>query len=614
MNDVRLIPRGLLFGLPARMNPSLSPSGTHLAFLAPRAKAMNVWVGSLDERDFQPLTDLRGQPINEYLWARDGRHLLYLTDRDGDENQHLIAVDLSNGDTRDLTPFDGVRVHIVGMAWRAPHHVLVEMNLDSPTRNDLYRLDLRDGRRERVATEPGLTGWVTDPDLVVRAAEAPDDDGGFTVVVRDDERSAWRPLLTLGYEDAVGSQLLGFTSDGKDLLLLSPLDAEAARLLRLSTATGAVEVLYGEPTYDVTGATLHPTTGEVDLVVVDRERVALVPLAEDTAADLATIRAHSRGDVSPLGRDLGHRMWLLQDVVDDGPTLFRLYHRDSGVLETLFSHQPELTRYRCARVRPFSFTARDGLTITGYLTFPPGEARHLPTVLNVHGGPWDRNRWGFRGESQWLANRGYLCVEVNFRGSAGYGRSFTLAGDREWGGRMQDDLVDALGWVVAQGHTDPDRVAICGSSYGGYAALVGAAFTPDLFRCAIAAAAPVNLKTFIESVPEYWPHVRDQLRRRVGDPDADADLLWARSPLSRVADIRIPLLLAYGRNDPRVPVTEAEQLVRALRDNDIPHQYLLFEDEGHGFGRLANGLAFQAVQEEFLASHLGGRVEPGDGS
>ena len=379
----------------------------------------------------------------------------------------------------------------------------------------------------------------------------------------------------------------------------------------MSGTTGAVDVLYGEDAYDVTGATLHPTTGEVDLVVVDRERVALVPLQDETAADLARIRALSRGDITPLGRDLGNRMWLVQDVVDDGPTTFRLYHRDSGAAETLFSHQPELAGYRCASVQPFSFTARDGLTIAGYLTFPPGERSNLPTVLNVHGGPWDRNRWGFRAESQWLANRGYLCVEVNYRGSVG-ARSFALAGDGEWGGRMQDDLIDALRWVIDKGYTDADRVAICGASYGGYAALVGAAFTPELFRCAIAVAAPVNLNTFIESVPDYWPHVADQLRRHVGDPRTDADLLWSRSPLSRVADIRAPLLLAYGRNDPRVPISEAEQLIEALRERDIPHQFLLFEDEGHGFGKPANGLAFQVIQEEFLARHLGGRLEPED--
>jgi dipeptidyl aminopeptidase/acylaminoacyl peptidase len=228
----------------------------------------------------------------------------------------------------------------------------------------------------------------------------------------------------------------------------------------------------------------------------------------------------------------------------------------------------------------------------------------------VHGGPWDRNHWGFRAESQWLANRGYLCVEVNFRGSAGYGKRFSLAGDREWGGRMQDDLIDALRWTVHNGYADPDRVAIRGASYGGYAALVGAAFTPELFRCAVAVAAPVNLVSFIESVPPVFARAGETLRRRVGDPDADAAALMAVSPISRVADIRIPLLLAYGRNDPRVPISEGEQLRAALRAQGVPHQFIVFEDEGHGFGKPGNALAFQAAQERFLAEHLGGRFEP----
>jgi dipeptidyl aminopeptidase/acylaminoacyl peptidase len=484
------------------------------------------------------------------------------------------------------------------------------MNLRSRDRNDLYRLDLRDGSHVLVPTEPGLTDWISDAGLVVRAAQRRHDDGGVTIVVRDDEESPWRPLLTMGYADAVSSQVVGFTSDERGLLLLSPLGAETTRLLRLSCATGQLEVIYGDPHYDVTGVSLHPKTGEVDLVSVERERLELVALSTDTAADLACIRTQCRGDVTPLGRDLDNRFWLLQDLIDDGPVAYRLFHRDSGAVETLFVHEPALEPYQLSTVEPFSFEARDGLRISGYLTFPIGARQHLPTVVNVHGGPWDRNRWGLRADSQWLANRGYLCIEVNFRGSAGFGRSFMLAGDREWGGKMQDDLIDALNWAVRQGFADPERVAIYGTSYGGYAALAGAAFTPELFRCAVACAAPVNLVSFIESVPGYWPHVRNDLVRRVGDPRTEAEFLWSRSPLSRVNEIRTPLLLAYGRNDARVPVSEAEQLVKALQVNGIPHQYLLFENEGHGFGKLNNVLTFRAMAEKLLAEHLGGRYEP----
>jgi dipeptidyl aminopeptidase/acylaminoacyl peptidase len=269
-----------------------------------------------------------------------------------------------------------------------------------------------------------------------------------------------------------------------------------------------------------------------------------------------------------------------------------------------------LADHRLARVEPFSLRARDGLTLHGYLTFPPGVPRRaLPTVLTVHGGPWQRDVWGFNAEAQWLANRGYLCLRVNYRGSTGYGRDFRNAGDREWGGRMQTDLLDAVDFVVSRGYADPSRVAIYGGSYGGYAALAGVAFTPGTFRCAVALAAPADLRTFIGAVPGTSQAVLRNFRRRIGDPVTDADVLWSRSPLSKVDDIRAPVLIAHGANDPRVRRAESDRIVAALRARGIPHEYLLFDDEGHGLVRQRNRQAFYAAAERFLAAHLGGRRE-----
>jgi dipeptidyl aminopeptidase/acylaminoacyl peptidase len=296
--------------------------------------------------------------------------------------------------------------------------------------------------------------------------------------------------------------------------------------------------------------------------------------------------------------------------VDAGSVTYFTYDRAAKSGRLLFEARPELSGYTLAAMEPFSYAARDGLVIHGYLTFPPGADRSsLPAVLDVHGGPQVRDTWGYNPEAQWFANRGYLCVQVNYRGSTGYGKAFIAAGDREWGGKMHDDLIDAVSHIVDQGWADKTRVAIYGGSYGGYAALVGAAFTPDVFRCAVDIVGPSNLKTLLETIPPYWVPMIAQLYRRVGNPETDEEFLWSRSPLSRARDIRIPLLIAQGANDPRVKQAESEQIVAALKDAGIDYEYMLFPDEGHGFAKPENRIKFYTAAERFLARYLGGRFE-----
>jgi dipeptidyl aminopeptidase/acylaminoacyl peptidase len=418
-------------------------------------------------------------------------------------------------------------------------------------------------------------------------------------------------VYSSGPLDAATTRPVGVDATGRCLFVLSPAGANAARALSIEIATGRVHALCEDPTYDVVNLSLSPSTGAADLAVVHRERRHIVAVHPGTVDDVARLRSIFAGDVMVLDRTADDRRWLVLDFRDDGPSSYYVYDRCTGRPYRLFSHQPVLAQYTLARVEPFSFTARDGLTIHGYLTFPPGiPRRELPTVLAVHGGPWSRDLWGSGGDAQWLANRGYLCMQVNFRGSTGYGKDFVNAGDREWGGRMQDDLVDAARWAVDRGYADPRRIAIYGSSYGGYAALVGATFPPPVFRCAIAVSAPSDLRTFVRSAMRTSALMSSRLRRCIGDPVTDADFLWSRSPLSRVGDVGIPVLVAHGANDPRVPRTEAERIVAALRANGLPHRYLLFEDEGHGFARPENRMAFYAAAELFLAEHLGGRSEP----
>jgi dipeptidyl aminopeptidase/acylaminoacyl peptidase len=496
------------------------------------------------------------------------------------------------------------------MEKRFPSTVLVGLNQRTPELHDVYRLDLTSGELALTVENPGFAAWVADSQLQVRGAVQATDDAGRLVLVRDAVDDPWRTLESVEHEDALSTVPIGFVEGDTALLMLSSRGAETRRLLRKGL-DGAERVLLEDERNDVGGVLRHPDTREPQLATVVHERADVVVLDPSIAADVERLRAAHHGDLAIASRDHAGRTWLAAFTADDGPVAYYAYDRSTGRTDFLFTHRPELEGRALARMEPFTFTARDGLTIHGYLSFPRGAGRsRLATVLKVHGGPWARTVWGFDPEAQWLANRGYLCVQVNFRGSTGYGKRFLNAGDREWGRRMHDDLVDAVGWVVERGYADPDRVGIYGGSYGGYAALAGAAFTPDLFRCAVDVCGPSNLRTLIESIPPYWSPMVSQFHRRVGNPETEADFLWSRSPLSRAGDIRIPLLIVQGANDPRVKQAEAEQIVAALREKRIPHEYLLFPDEGHGFARPENRLRFYAVAERFLAEHLGGRCEP----
>jgi dipeptidyl aminopeptidase/acylaminoacyl peptidase len=392
--------------------------------------------------------------------------------------------------------------------------------------------------------------------------------------------------------------------------MISADGSDTGRLVRIDLASGSVSELLADPEADVGGAMLHPDTRQPQIVEVTKDRAEYHVLDPSVEADFKAIRELDPGDPQFVGRDDADATWLVAFMADAGPMKFFSYDRSSRTGSFLFDSRPDLARYELASMEPFSFTARDGLVIHGYVTFPPGVPRSgLPTVLNVHGGPQARDMWGFDPEAQWLANRGYMCVQVNYRGSTGYGKSFVAAGDREWGAKMHDDLLDAVSHVVSSGWADASRVAIYGGSYGGYAALVGAAFTPSVFRCAVDIVGPSNLKTLLETIPPYWAPMRAQLYKRVGDPEKDADFLWSRSPLSRASDIRIPLLIAQGANDPRVKQAESEQIVAALEAAGIDYEYMLFPDEGHGFAKPENRLKFYAAAERFLARYLGGRFE-----
>ncbi len=614
-----LIPRRVLFGNPERVAPRISPDGTTLAWIAPHEGVLNVWMapvgaGGPDWPAARVVTNDTDRGIRVHSWAHDGRHLLYLQDTGGDENWRLFDVDLHTMERRDLTPFEGVQAQIIATEKKHPNEILIGLNKDNPQLHDVYRLDLTTGELAKEVENPGFVGWVADGELKVRAGVASQPDGGITLLVAGGEPGQWRTLAAFGAEDALTSGPLAISADGASMLAESSVDANTGRLVRIDLATGSTEVIAEDPEVDVSDVRLNPDTREPQLVTFLKDRMEYRVLDPAVADDLTAIRALHHGDPTIVSGDDSDTVWVIAFTNDAGPVPFFLYDRRSREGRFLFEHQPELSRYELSAMEPFSFTARDGLTVHGYATFPPGAGRSgLPMVLNVHGGPWGRDAWGFHSEAQWLANRGYVCVQVNFRGSTGYGKAFVNAGDREWGGKMHDDLLDAVAYAVGQGWADPAKVAIYGGSYGGYAALAGAAFSPGVFCCAVDIVGPSNLKTLIETIPPYWAPMISLFHKRVGNPETDAEFLWSRSPLSRAASIRTPLLIAQGANDPRVKQAESEQIVAALREAGIDHEYMLFPDEGHGFAKPANRLAFYAAAERFLARFLGGRVEEAAG-
>ena len=621
---VDLIPREVLFGNPERISPHISPDGTKLAWIAPRDGVLNVWVApvgasGVDWDAATAVTDDTDRGIRSYAWAWDGRHLLYVQDTGGDENWRLYDVDLetlaqAGGQAdlakRDLTPYEGIQARIIATRKSHRDEVLVGLNRDDPQLHDVYRLDLKTGELTKLIDNPGYAGWLADQDMVVRGAVSPMPDGGYEVLVRDDAEADWRTLLTISADDAPASGILAFTGDGKSLLGISSAGVDTGRLVQVDLESGGTQVLLEDPEADVAGAVLHPDTREPQIAVVLKDRAEYHVLDPEVAPDLEAIRALHSGDPGLTDRDEADATWLVAFTDDAGPVRYYAYDRASRAGSFLFDSRPALSRYELARMEPFSFVTRDGLTVHGYVTFPPGGGRSgLPAVLDVHGGPTVRDEWGWNPEAQWLANRGYMCIQVNYRGSTGYGKAFVNAGDREWGGKMHDDLIDAVRYVVEQGWADPDRIAIYGGSYGGYAALVGAAFTPDVFRCAVDIVGPSNLQTLLETIPPYWAPMKAELYKRVGNPETDKEFLWSRSPLSRAGDIRIPLLIAQGANDPRVKQAESEQIVAALAEAGIDYEYMLFPDEGHGFAKPENRLKFYAAAERFLAKYLGGRFE-----
>ena len=581
-----------------------------LAYLAPSAGVLGIWVRTIGEHDDRVVARDPDRPILTVFWQGDSRHVLFLQDAGGNENHHLFQTSLDGGPPRDLTEGEGAKVGggLLSVDHRRPQELLIGWNLRDRTVFDAYRIDLDRGVAELDTQNPGdVLAWFDDNAFVVRAAVAQNADGSSRIIVRDDAASPWRTLAEFSFIDGPPN-VVAFSPDDTQIYVISAAGSNTKRLLAYDLAARHRADLAADTANDVTSAFVDRSTREPIGATILRDRLEWLSFTATFEADLAAMRRAHAGDVEIVDANADGNLLVIRYVVDDGPAAFAIYDRERRESTFLFYDQPALRDVPLAPMQPIAFSARDGLSINGYLTLPIGiEGRRLPTVLYVHGGPWYRDRWGYEPVVQWLANRGYAVLQVNFRGSTGYGRAFLNAGNRQWAGAMRTDLLDARDWAIASGYADPDRFAILGGSYGGYAVLAALTFTPRAFTCGVDIVGPSDLNTFLDSIPAYWMPMRSLLRERVGD---NPEFLASQSPLSRAADICVPLLIAQGANDPRVPQRESDQIVAAMRTNGTPVTYVVFENEGHGFANAANSIRFFAAVESFLGKTLGGRVQP----
>jgi dipeptidyl aminopeptidase/acylaminoacyl peptidase len=611
-----LIPREVLFGNPVRAQPSISPDGKKLAWIAPDSKnVMQVWVQTIGGNDARMVTADKSRGIRNHDWAWDSHTILYQQDSDGDENYHTYAVDLARANVRDLTPWQGVRAEFLASNPRFPEQLLIAMNLRDRKTMDVYRVNLNSGAVVLDTLNPGdVQGWLADDDLVIRGASVVTPEGGAEIRVRDSAQGNWRTLVKTGAGDLKQDliAMLDFSKDGRAIFLESTVGRDTAGIVRKDLSSGAETLIARRDDSDLDDAMIHPTRHVIEAAAFAPERKHWQVIDPAVAPDFDALAKVEDGDLSIVSRDLADDAWLVEFNSDRHSSHYYRWDRATRKATLLFSAQPRLDAATLAPMKPITFRARDGMNIHGYLTLPVGlEPNNLPLVENVHGGPWWRYNWGMEPLAQWYANRGYAVLEVNFRGSTGYGKKYLHAGDRQWGLAMQDDLTDSVKWAVAQGIADPKRVAIDGVSYGGYAALAGAAFTPEVYKCAVDICGPADLFLLIKTFPAYYA-IRGLWLSRVGDPDrpADKELLTKASPLYSAEQIRIPLLIGQGANDPRVVRSQSDAVVAAIAKNKGQVTYVVYSDEGHGFGRPPNRLDFEAREEKFLASQLGGRYQP----
>jgi len=621
LNTSPLIPRGDLFGNPTRAAGKISPDGQWLSWLAPKDGVLNIWMAPADNPDqAKAMTDATDRPIRQYFWSPDSQSLLYIQDRGGDENFLLYGVNIASGEETTLTPFENTRVDIVGGSESIRDKILVGLNNRDPQFHDVHLLDLNSGELTLVLENNGYAGFMADDTLTVRMALCQNEAGGtdyFRVVDNSVESD---PFSSTAMEDSLTTNPAGYTNDGSILYWLDSRGRNTAALYAEDVATGKRTLIAEDDKADIGGTIRDRESGKVQAYSVNYLKTEWTALDADIGASLDWLGTQLEGEYGISSRTDDDQTWIVWNDPLTAPTATYIYDRRAQTLTPFYVTRPELEGAPLQPMYPVEIASRDGLTLPSYLTLSAGVAMDddgnpsasSPMVLLVHGGPWARDDYGFNSIHQMLANRGYAVLSVNFRGSTGFGKDFLNAANKQWGLAMHDDLIDATNWAIAQGITGKDQVAIMGGSYGGYATLAGLAFTPETFACGVDIVGPSNLETLLDTIPPYWAPLVKIFHERMGNPDSEEGLalLKAASPLYKADQITKPLLIAQGANDPRVKQAESDQIVGAMKDAGIPVTYVLYPDEGHGFAKPTNNIAFFAIAENFLAECLGGRAEP----
>ncbi len=604
-----LIPMKDFFRNPVKVAYALSPNGEYLAFMQPWEKRLNVYVEKIGSGQATRVTSAKERDISGYAWKGDNR-IVYVQDTGGDENFRLFAVGIDGSNPKDLTPFEKVRASIIDRLERNENEILIGLNKRNPQVPDVYRVNVNTGEMQMIAENPGnYTGWGTDWDGQLRIAITTDGVNN-TLMMRKTEADKFAPVVTTTFRETItplvftadNSQVYVATNIGRDKIAIVKYDIENKKEL---------EKIFDHPEVDVTN------------LLSSRKRRVITGVSYNTDKTNYHFIDKQRGD---LQKDLERRVpgyevrlagcnreedkCLVRTFTDRSLGAYYFYDLKSKDFRKLADVSPWLNDQDLVAMKPIKYQSRDGLTINGYLTLPKGvPARNLPVVVNPHGGPWYRDQWGYNPEVQFLANRGYAVLQINFRGSTGYGRKFWEASFKQWGKAMQDDITDGVKWLIKEGIADPKRVGIYGGSYGGYATLAGLAFTPDLYAAGVDYVGVSNIFTFIKAFPPYWKPYLEMIYEMVGHPEKDKDLLTAASPAFHSDKIKVPLLIAQGANDPRVNKAESDQMVAALKARGIEVPYIVKANEGHGFSNEENRFEFYRAMEEFLGKHLGGRVE-----